>query len=66
MVKHGLDILKCITEFLNVGQTPVLQSWPKTMWTVAFDQLFKQKCKIYRSFFNPPAPLNNVVLQYVV
>ena len=44
----------------------VLQSWPKTMWTVAFDQLFKQKCKIYRSFFNPPAPLNNAVLQYVV
>ena len=43
-----------------------VQSWPKTMWTVAFDQLFKQKCKIYRSFFNPPAPLNNVVLQYVV
>ena len=43
-----------------------LQSWPKTMWTVAFDQLFEQKCKIYRSFFNPPAPLNNVVLQYVV
>ena len=24
MVKHGLDILKCITEFLNVGQIPVL------------------------------------------
>ena len=35
------------------------------MWTVAFDQLFKQKCKIYRSFFNPPAPLNNIVFQYV-
>ena len=32
------------------------------MWTVAFDQLLKQKCKIYRSFFNPPAPLNNVVI----
>ena len=42
------------------------QSWPKTMWTVAFDQLFKQKCKFYRSLFNAPAPLNNVVLQYVV
>ena len=24
MVKHGLDILKCITEFLNIGQIPVL------------------------------------------
>ena len=24
MVKHGLDVLKCITEFLNVGQIPVL------------------------------------------
>ena len=43
-----------------------LQSRPKTMWTVAFDQLFKQKCKIYCSFFNSPAPLNNVVFQYVV
>ena len=31
------------------------------MWTVAFDQFFKQKCKFYRSFFNPPVPLNNVV-----
>ena len=38
-----------------------LQSWTKTMWTVAFDQLFKLKCKIYRSFFYPPVPLNNVV-----
>ena len=38
-----------------------LQSWPKTMWTVAFHQLFKLKCKIYRFFFNPPVPLNNVV-----
>ena len=36
------------------------------MWTVAFDQLFKQKCKIYRSFFNPPAPLNNVVFQIIM
>ena len=27
------------------------------MWTVAFDQLFKQNYKIYRPFFNPPAPL---------
>ena len=26
------------------------------MWTVAFDQLFKLKCKIYPSFFYPPAP----------
>ena len=34
-----------------------LQSWPKIMWTVAFDQLFKQKCKICRSFFNPRPPL---------
>ena len=38
-----------------------LQSWPKTMWTVAFDQFLKLKCKICSSFFNPPAPLNNVV-----
>ena len=49
-----------------VVHVPTLQSWPKTMWTVAFDQLFKKKCRIYRSVFNPPAPLSNVVLQYVV
>ena len=50
----------------NENKVPMhVQSWPKTMWTVAFDQLFKQKSKIYRSFFNPPAPLNNVVFQYV-
>ena len=24
MVKHGLDKLKCITEFLSVGQIPIL------------------------------------------
>ena len=56
-----------VNEYVCRYGVPVqLQSWPKTMWTVAFDQLFKQKCKIYRCFFNPPAPLNNVVLQYVV
>ena len=61
-----MQILKNFVESVQNLCCINVQSWPKTMWTVAFDQLFKQNYKIYRSFFNPPAPLNNVVLQYVV
>ena len=35
------------------------------MWTVAFEQLFKQNYKIYRSFFNPPAPLKLMLCKQV-